>query len=693
MFRFDSLAIGVSVFCLRVPAFLKSGVVGFALLLANCGGGGGGGSSPDNDPVAQAPQPPQAPATQNAFERPTDWQTDPDVWAADPEFQNQAGLNAVNAQDAYARGLTGAGQVIGFVDTGLDEGHIEFVGKNIRLNDRSGLHEADNPQLSHGTAVASIALGARGYGSGLHGVAFDADPAFWSLFLDQRGSLSVNDDILTNAINALEGSGARIINQSWGYSTPLDTGLLSTQRRFLEYNYADTLNAMRRGNAIHVWAAGNTSAEHPAASTAWPIFFPELAGLSINVVALGADGLIGRDSNRCGDAYQHCIAAPGGVAVGGRAYTQLARAGGGYRRGFGTSYAAPFVSGALALMMQAFGEQLTLQEYTGRLFASANKTGAYASDAIYGQGLLDINAALQPIGEVGIPLPAGGLARPAESNIRSGLLPEEMLDRLRNEPVVILDELRTPFITPLVVVPDAHQSFDLTKWLTHGDSETGPSSHPFLAGLEAADSGKASGFWQIVPIALRKTGVRRDLPGPGSIGFAAITTRRRSRFQFGLLGEGEGLLSATGSGALSLGPSQTALLSFGQSFELSKQLVIEADAHFTVSHLAGMENSLVRGAERAVASAFDIGVNYGAFNAQLSQPTYFESGALSLRLPYRRLQSGAVEFQDTEIALRGETRPLSLSLSYDNRFGTFGLRAEKLTDVPTHYGFAWRYKY
>ncbi len=690
MFRFDSTSIGVVVSCNRVTAILKSGALGFALLLAGCGGGGGSAGS---DPVAQAPQAPQTPATQEAFQRPADWQTDPDIWASDPEFQNQAGLNAINAQDAYARGVTGAGQVIGFVDTGLDETHIEFAGKNIRLNDRSGLHEADNPQLSHGTAVASVALGARGYGDGLHGVAFDADPAFWSLFLDQRGSLSVNDEILTNAINALEGTGARIINQSWGYATPLDTGLLNTQKRFLEYNYANTLAAMRRGNAIHVWAAGNTGAAHPAASTAWPIFFPELAGLSLNVVALGADGLIGRDSNRCGDAYQHCIAAPGGVAAGGSAYTQLARAGGGYRRGFGTSYAAPFVSGALALMMQAFGDQLTLQEYTGRLFASANKSGAYASDAIYGQGLLDIDAALQPIGELGIPLPTGGIARPAESNIRGGLLPEEMLERLRNEPVVILDELRTPFVTPLVVTPDKHQNFNLTKWLTHGDGETGPSSHPFLAQLDARNTGAAQGFWQLVPIALRKTGVRRDLPGPGSIGFAAITTRRRGRFQLGVLGEGEGLLSSVGSGALSLGPSQTALLSFGQSFDISKRLVIEADAHFTFSHLNGLQNSLVLGAEGAVASAFDIGVNYGKLKALISQPTYFESGELNLRLPYRRLQSGAVQFEDTDIALRGATRPLSLSLTYQHRLGSFGLRADKLSDAPTHFGFAWRYNY
>lgn len=148
-------------------AFRGVGVVLSAVVLAACGGGGGS-SPPPAQPQTQAEVGRNAPQ-QNAFERPADWETDPAVWAQHPEFGSQPGLDAIIAQDAYAQGATGAGQVIGFVDTGLDVAYPEFAGKSIRLNDRSGLHEANHTQLSHGTGVASIALGARGHGSGFHG--------------------------------------------------------------------------------------------------------------------------------------------------------------------------------------------------------------------------------------------------------------------------------------------------------------------------------------------------------------------------------------------------------------------------------------------------------------------------------------------------------------------------------------------
>lgn len=189
-------------------------------------------------------------------------------------------------------------------------------------------------------------------------------------------------------------------------------GLINSQKNFLRQSYGDFLTQMRRGKAIHVWAAGNSAEAEIAVSAAWPIIFPDLAGYSIAVAALGADGTIGRQTNHCGAARDHCLTAPGGVAVGDSATTVFALAGGGYRYGYGTSYAAPFVSGVLALMRQAYGDQLTLPEYTARLFGTANKSGVYADASIYGQGLVDVEAALAPYGDTHIPLPAGGVAGP-----------------------------------------------------------------------------------------------------------------------------------------------------------------------------------------------------------------------------------------------------------------------------------------
>ena len=249
-------------------AIIIIGALPLFFVIAACSSGGGKGSSAPPEDAADIREDVEL----SLPPLPQGWETDADVWAAHEEFQNQPGLGSINADKAYARGITGKGQIIGFVDTGLDDSHAEFADKTIRLNDRSGLQDADASQLRHGTGVASIALGGRGTGSGMHGVAFDADPAMWSLRLT-NGYLSVNDEILSRGISALQGAGARIINHSWGYSTALNPTLHGAQTEFLETSYGDTLALMRRRQAIHVWAAGNEGHDEIAVSSAWPVLF------------------------------------------------------------------------------------------------------------------------------------------------------------------------------------------------------------------------------------------------------------------------------------------------------------------------------------------------------------------------------------------------------------------------------------
>ncbi|MDO4708207.1 MAG: S8 family peptidase, partial [Pseudomonadota bacterium] len=54
---------------------------------------------------------------------------DAESWKTD-EFMQDWGLAAINAQHAYARGLTGSGIRIGLFDSGVALGHGEFSGKN-----------------------------------------------------------------------------------------------------------------------------------------------------------------------------------------------------------------------------------------------------------------------------------------------------------------------------------------------------------------------------------------------------------------------------------------------------------------------------------------------------------------------------------------------------------------------------------
>ena len=110
----------------------------------------------------------------------------------------------------------------------------------------------------------------------------------------------------------------------------------------------------------------------------------------IVAVALDSSGVIADYSNHCGAASTFCIAAPGHhyVPYGPDGYVTVQ----------GTSLAAPTVAGSLAILKQAF-PSLGNDELVTRLFATANKTGIYEVASIYGQGLVDLDAATQPVGQ------------------------------------------------------------------------------------------------------------------------------------------------------------------------------------------------------------------------------------------------------------------------------------------------------
>ena len=91
---------------------------------------------------------------------------------------------------------------------------------------------------------------------------------------------------------------------------------------------------------------------------------------------------------------------------------------------------------------------------------------------------------------------------------------------------------------------------------------------------------------------LRNKNLRDENPGREGIGLQR-RTRRRSRLEFGVIGEAEGLMAATGSGALKLGPSHSVLLSIGQDVAIAMRLSM--DLHAGLSAARRVSDSLVRG--------------------------------------------------------------------------------------------------
>ena len=180
--------------------------------------------------------------------------------------------------------------------------------------------------------------------------------------------------------------------------------------------------------------------------------------------------------------------------------------------------------------------------------------------------------------------------------------------------------------------------------------------------------------------------------GTGVASIALGARRRRGPFELGWIGEAKGLMNSIGDGALKLGPSHSAIFTVGTDYDLSEDLSVTANAHLTFSELLPFSDSLIRGTERAVSSAFDKALNYENFNLQLSQPTYFETGILKLSRPERRREDGSVVFRNDEISLRSPERPVLLSLTREGDASRFGLKVEKHSGLPTQYKLAYQLK-
>ena len=461
----------------RIPKWTaRSLALCLVLALAGCGGGGGSGS---DSPLSRTPDPagggPSNPATVplgGGSPRPPPPPCPAGTVDARPSlgrciardgflreaerlsldyrneriFKRQPGLEHIRADRAYAhlRLLRGAGAepgegvTIGFIDSGIDSGHSAFSDTSVAVDFLGGKSSEPGDKFSHGTAVASVAVGDRlSDPNGHHGVAWGADIAMLSIPLNGGGGgpyepISLMDlDKYDSGDSRMFGTalGARtdILNMSISYTGTIEDYSESNLRLYYDRTIAVLAQGNAREKTILVWSAGNERgdkcivnpprvkahrcvngkvvASSPGVWAGLPARIAEMRGHSIAVVAVKPNGLIADFSNRCGIAANYCIAAPGvdvRVAYFGPNPNTGKEDFRGWGKADGTSFAAPMISGGLAIMKQIFRGQLSNTDLVARLFATANKTGEYASRLVYGQGLLDLGAATTPWGGVGL---------------------------------------------------------------------------------------------------------------------------------------------------------------------------------------------------------------------------------------------------------------------------------------------------
>jgi subtilisin family serine protease len=122
-------------------------------------------------------------------------------------------LIGVDALDGGGSQWTGAGEVVGIVDSGIDSEHPDFTDRVADLGAVEGASEVDH--AGHGTHVAGIAGGGGEASNGkIRGMAPEAKLAVLGI-VDAAGKLKLPADV-GELLHRVADMGAKIINLSWG---------------------------------------------------------------------------------------------------------------------------------------------------------------------------------------------------------------------------------------------------------------------------------------------------------------------------------------------------------------------------------------------------------------------------------------------------------------------------------------------
>lgn len=271
-------------------------------------------------------------------------------------FTNDYALNMINAGGAWDLTSGDTTVVIAITDANYYLGHEELVGKYDLVTPNY------NTTYTHGTAVAVTAAGNTNNGLGKSSIGYSSRL--------QLRSMNYNE-VLDAAY-----SGAQVINMSWA------SGCYYSQYQ------QDVMTEVHNLGVVLVASAGNGSTCNNAAALVYPASYQYV----ISVSSVGPMDNHERFIGNAASTHQHNaavdICAPGYDVA-------LTTAPGVYTTGNGTSFAAPYVSGTVALMLSV-NKCLTPDDIEYILKATTTKLDElnpqYAG--LLGAGRLDAAAAV-----------------------------------------------------------------------------------------------------------------------------------------------------------------------------------------------------------------------------------------------------------------------------------------------------------
>jgi len=287
----------------------------------------------------------------------------------------------IDAPEAWDVLNSASNIVVAVLDTGVRYTHEDLVA-NMWVNPLDGGHGwnaltgTNNPydgaggfSLSHGTLVAGI-LGAVGNNSkGVAGVAWRVQILVGQCFDNATGTGSISDAV--TCLDYARTNGARVINASWGFNP----GSLALSNAVL---------SLRNAGVLIVAASGNNTADLDV-TPSYPATY-DFDNI-ITVASTTRNDTFSATSNF--GATNVDLAAPGE-----QIFSTYAAQDNFYFANSGTSFAAPFVTGAVALMLAKYPTE-THQQIISRILNATDPLPSLAGKCVTG-GRLNLRKALSP---------------------------------------------------------------------------------------------------------------------------------------------------------------------------------------------------------------------------------------------------------------------------------------------------------
>jgi Subtilase family len=320
----------------------------------------------------------------------------------DPFVKRQWYLDAINAFDFWPQAPVGAPVYVAVIDSGIDGSHPELAGRIADAQSFVDNHPRKDAQ-GHGTFVAGVIAAEANNAQGIAGIGFPVVKLLVAKVVRADGTISPEAE--AKAIRWAVDSGADVINLSLG-GTRDPTRFARDTFSFLE---ASAIDYAVRNDVVVVAAVGNGD---QAPGFPWTFAnYPAALAHVVGVSAVARDGSVPSFSNR--DSIYNDVSAPGEdiFSTLPRAHTEVrplceeqgysACGSKEFKRGDGTSFAAPQVSAAAALILS---EKPTLEPEQVSMLLRRSATDVTppgcrecenGHDAYSGWGRLDIAEAMR----------------------------------------------------------------------------------------------------------------------------------------------------------------------------------------------------------------------------------------------------------------------------------------------------------